>query len=125
MRRILLSAIAVGMSASAGIAQANRTPDRAAAPQATTLLAKVTVTVTDSKFVLSAKSAKRGPVTFKVTNVGKLQHNFSIHGRKTRLLSHGKSATLRVTFLRKGAYAYKSTQTGDAAKGLTGIFTIK
>lgn len=126
MRRILLSALAVGMIASAGTAgQANSTPDRATAPRTTALLAKVTVTVTDSKFVLSAKSAKRGVVTFKVTNVGKLKHNFSIHGRKTRLLSHGKSATLRVTFLRKGTYPYKSTQTGDAAKGLAGVFTIK
>ena len=126
MRRILLSALAVGMIAFAGTgAQAHSTSGRAAAPRTTALLAKVTVTVTDRKFVLSAKSAKRGVVTFKVTNVGKREHNFSIHGRKTKVLSHGKSATLRVIFLRKGAYPYKSTQTGDAAKGLAGVFTIK
>jgi hypothetical protein len=40
-------------------------------------------------------------------------------------LSHGQSNTLRITFLRKGAYAYKSTQPGDVARGLTGVFTIK
>src|SRR6476659_1668565 len=37
-----------------------------------------------------------------VTNVGALKHDFSIRGRKTRLLSHGQSDTLRITFLRKG-----------------------
>src|SRR6476659_971875 len=31
-----------------------------------------------------------------VTNVGALKHDFSIRGRKTRLLSHGQSETLRI-----------------------------
>ena len=63
-------------------------------------------------------------VTVKVTNVGALQHDFQIKGRKTRLLSHGKSATLRVTFLRKGTYPYKCTVAGHAAAGMKGVFTI-
>ena len=76
------------------------------------------------KFVLSAKSAKRGIVIFKVTNVGALQHDFQIKGRKTPLLSHGKSATLRISFLRKGSYPYKCTVAGHAAAGMKGVFTI-
>jgi len=36
----------------------------------------------------------------------------------------GQSNTLRVTFLRKGAYPYSSTQPGDSANGLAGVFTI-
>ena len=59
------------------------------------LIKTVKVTSKEFKFVLSAKSAKRGVVIFKVTNVGALQHDFKIKGRKTPLLSHGKSATLR------------------------------
>ena len=55
----------------------------------------VNVTAKEFKFVLSSKSAKRGIVVFKVKNVGALQHDFQINGRKTKLLSHGKSDTLR------------------------------
>ena len=72
---------------------------------------------------MSAKSAKRGIVVFKVTNIGALRHNFEING-KTKLLSHGESDTLRVTFLRKGTYPYKCTQPGHAAQGMKGVFTI-
>jgi uncharacterized cupredoxin-like copper-binding protein len=59
-----------------------------------------------------------------VTNVGAVQHDFEISGRKTRLLSHGQTATLRVTFLRKGHYPYKCTVDGHAAAGMKGVFTI-
>ena len=87
-------------------------------------VAKVKVTASEFKFVLSAKSARRGVVTFTVTNVGKVGHDFSIHGRHTRVLKHGQSETLRVGFLRKGHYAYKCTVPGHAALGMNGIFTI-
>jgi uncharacterized cupredoxin-like copper-binding protein len=97
----------------------------ATAPRSATLLTTVKVAASEFKFVLSAKSAKRGLVIFKVTNVGKIQHDFEISGRKTRLLSHGQSATLRVTFLRKGTYPYKCTVPGHAAAGMKGVFTIK
>ena len=78
----------------------------------------------DFKFALSKKSAKRGVVTFKVTNVGAVPHDFKISGRKTRLLQHDESATLRVTFLRKGAYPYICTVPSHAALGMKGVFTI-
>ena len=78
----------------------------------------------DLKFVLSRKTARRGVVTFVVTNVGRLQHNFQISGRRTPLLSRGQSATLRVTFLRRGHFAYICTVPGHAAAGMKGVFTI-
>jgi hypothetical protein len=109
----------------AGSAQAGLRVDQPRGIASASLLTRVTVTLSDSKIVLNAKSAKRGQVTFKVTNLGKLKHDFEISGRKTRMLSHGQSDTLRVTFLRKGTYPYKSGATGDVAKGLTGVFTIK
>jgi len=99
-------------------------PARAHLGKDATLLATVKVTAKEFKFTLSAKTAKRGVVIFKVTNVGALQHDFEISGRKTKLLSHGQSDTLRVTFLRKGAYPYKCTVPGHAAQGMKGVFTI-
>ena len=63
-------------------------------------------------------------MVFRVTNVGKVGHDFEIKGRKTKVLSPGKSATLRVTFLRKGHYPYKCTVPGHAAAGMKGVFTI-
>ena len=84
----------------------------------------VKVTAFDLGFKLSTKSAKAGKVTFKVTNTGSLQHDFSIDGKKTSLLSHGKSATLTVT-IKKGSNAYKCTVAGHAAAGMKGTFTGK
>jgi len=124
MRRVTVSVlVAVAISAAAS-AQASRLPAQSRAASSTSLVAQVKVSASEFKFVLSKKSAKRGLVTFKVTNVGKLSHDFEIKGRKTRMLSHGQSVTLRVTFLRKGAYPYKCTVPGHAAAGMKGVFTI-
>ena len=125
-----MNAIRSGALATAAIAatfaaaQASAQPTAVHSVHGAVLLARVNVAASEFKFVLSKKSAKRGLVTFKVTNVGKLQHDFSINGRKTRLLSHGQSATLRVTFLRKGHYTYICTVPGHAAAGMKGVFTI-
>ena len=99
-------------------------PASAHATHRAALVTKIKVTAKDIKFKLSAKTAKRGVVVFKVTNKGSLTHNFHIKGRTTRKLSHGQSATLRVTFLRKGRYPYKCTVDGHAEAGMKGIFTI-
>ena len=125
MRVMVVGAVATAAIAFFGAtAQAGRQPAVALAPHNAALLANVKVTAKEFKFILSTKKAKRGVVVFKVTNVGALQHDFQIKGRKTRLLSHGKSATLRVTFLRKGTYPYKCTVAGHAAAGMKGVFTI-
>jgi plastocyanin len=84
----------------------------------------IKVTAKNFKFILSKKTAKRGVVIFKVTNTAAIQHDFSIKGRRTRKLSHGQSATLRVTFLRKGHYPYKCTVDSHASLGMKGVFTI-
>jgi uncharacterized cupredoxin-like copper-binding protein len=122
MKKMLMAALTVAVVAAASAtAQAARQP---ATAHGATLLARVNVAASEFKFVLSKKTAKRGVVTFKVTNVGAVQHDFEIKGRKTRLLSHGQSATLRVTFVRKGHYPYKCTVPGHAAAGMKGVFTI-
>jgi len=125
MRRIVVGTVAAAAIAFFGAtAQAGRQPAVARAPQNAALIAKVKVTAKEFKFILSTKKAKRGVVVFNVTNVGALEHDFQIKGRKTRLLAHGKSATLRVTFLRKGTYPYKCTVSGHATLGMKGVFTI-
>jgi uncharacterized cupredoxin-like copper-binding protein len=126
MRRIIVGAVAVAALAFFGAtAQAGQSPAGAKAPQKAALLKTVKVTAKDLSFTLSTKSAKRGVVVFKVTNAGALKHDFQVKGRKTKLLSHGQSATLRLTFLKKGNYPYKCTVPGHAASGMKGVFVIK
>jgi uncharacterized cupredoxin-like copper-binding protein len=119
---VVLAAVTavVGPLAHAGVRQAATANTAGKA----SLLATVNVTASEFKFVLSAKSAKRGLVIFKVKNVGKLGHDFQINGRKTKVLSAGQADTLRVTFLRTGAYPYICTVPGHAAAGMKGVFTI-
>jgi uncharacterized cupredoxin-like copper-binding protein len=113
----MLAAVAFGSAVAAA-------PAAREASHGRTLLVTVNVSATEFKFVLSKKSAGRGLVTFKVKNVGKLQHDFKISGRKTKLLSPGQSDTLRVTFLRKGTYPFTCTVPGHAAAGMKGVFVV-
>ena len=95
----------------------------ATAHQSRAMPSTINVTAKDISFTLSAKTAKSGLVIFKVKNAGKLQHDFWISGRKTKMLSGGQSDTLRVT-LRKGSYPYKCTVPGHAAAGMKGVFKV-
>jgi uncharacterized cupredoxin-like copper-binding protein len=115
------AALALGGMSTAAIRQ----PAQAKSTHSTALIEKVNVAASDFKFALNKKSAKPGVVTFKVTNVGAVPHDFKISGRKTKMLQHGESATLRVTFLRKGAYPYICTVPGHVALGMKGVFAIK
>jgi plastocyanin len=85
---------------------------------------RVTVTATEFKFTLSRRSAPTGTVIFTVTNKGKIAHDFKIAGKKTPLLSPGRSATLRVTFSTTGRYPYLSTVSRQASHGMKGVFTV-
>jgi uncharacterized cupredoxin-like copper-binding protein len=81
----------------------------------------VKVTATEFKFKLSTKTAKHGVVIFKVTNKGKIAHDFKIVGKKTSKLSPGKSATLKVT-LTKGNHKYICSIDSHAQFGMKGTF---
>ena len=116
--------IALALLAIGAVAVGAQAAVRPQATHTSALLTRVNVAASEFKFVLNKKTAKRGIVVFKVTNVGKISHDFEISGRKTKMLSHGQSATLRVTFLRKGHYPYKCTVPGHAVAGMKGVFTI-
>jgi uncharacterized cupredoxin-like copper-binding protein len=94
----------------------------AARPSAATATT-VTVTMKEFKFVLSKKTVPHGIVTFKLVNKGKLKHDFKISGKKSKLISPGKSGKLIVT-LKKGKLAYLCTVPGHAAAGMKGKLTV-
>jgi uncharacterized cupredoxin-like copper-binding protein len=85
----------------------------------------VTTTMKEFKFVLSTKTVKKGVVTFKLKNAGKLAHDFKIAGKKSKLLAPGKSGLLTVTFRRAGKYPYICTVPGHAAAGMKGTLTVR
>lgn len=86
--------------------------------------AAVTVTATEFKFKLSKLSVPHGKVVFTLVNKGKLPHDFKINGKKTSLVSPGKSAKLTVTF-KAGKFKYLCTVPGHAAAGMKGTLTVK
>jgi uncharacterized cupredoxin-like copper-binding protein len=83
------------------------------------------VTATEFKFALSRRSVPKGTtVIFKVTNKGKIEHDFKINGKKTKTLKPGQSTSLRVVFSRKGRLTYLCTIPGHAKVGMKGVFGV-
>jgi nitrite reductase (NO-forming) len=118
MLRLKLS---TGVILAALIAVLAVTPMAVARMHTTAAAKTVTVKASEFKFVLSTKTARHGAFIFKVTNKGKIVHDFKIAGKKTPKLSPGKSATLKVT-LTKGPHKYICTIDSHAALGMKGTF---
>jgi uncharacterized cupredoxin-like copper-binding protein len=112
--------VAAGIPAQAALRPASAHATHRAAVLTTT----IKVTTFNSSFHLSAKTAPRGVVIFKVTNKAVFGHDFSINGHTTKVLKKGQSATLRVTFLKPGHYVYKDTVDHHVRWGDIGGFTI-
>jgi uncharacterized cupredoxin-like copper-binding protein len=96
-----------------------------AAPAAKKKPVKVKVTMKDFSFVLSARRAKKGAVTFTLRNTGEASHDIKIAGKKSKLLSAGRSGTLRVTFKKAGRYRYICTVPGHVQLGMKGVFVVR
>ena len=77
------------------------------------------------RYTLSKSTVAKGPIAFKVTNRGKIAHDFKIAGKKTATLAAGKTATLRLTIARAGRYSYLCTLPGHAVAGMKGVLTVK
>jgi hypothetical protein len=126
IRTLIASVFVVVVGAVGTPAQASLRPASAhATPRAGLKTTTIKVSTHNSRYVLSAKTAPRGTVIFKVHNPASEPHDFSIKGRTTPLLTTGQSAPLRVTFLRKGRYPYKDTFDHHASFGCRGVLTIK
>jgi uncharacterized cupredoxin-like copper-binding protein len=90
-----------------------------------TATVKVNVTAKEWSFTLSKRTVPVGStVAFKVTNKGKIGHNFVIAGKKTKLLAPGKSQTITVKFAKKGKFKYLCSVTGHARLGMVGTFGV-
>jgi uncharacterized cupredoxin-like copper-binding protein len=88
---------------------------------------KVTINVVANEwsFKLSKKTVPVGTtVVFKVTNKGKIGHDFKIAGKKTKLLNPGQSQLLTVKFGKKGKFTYICSVTGHARLGMQGVFGV-
>jgi uncharacterized cupredoxin-like copper-binding protein len=95
----------------------------AAATVPVALAASVGVTGKEFKFTLTTKTVSHGKKTFKFTNKGRLKHDFKIAGKKTPVISPGKSASITVT-LKRGSYTYICTVAGHAAAGMKGRLKV-
>jgi len=85
----------------------------------------IKVTASEWKFKLSRSSVPVGTtVIFKVTNKGKIAHDFKINGKKTQLIKPGATKSVTVKFTKKGRLVYICTVTGHAKLGMTGKFSV-
>jgi uncharacterized cupredoxin-like copper-binding protein len=83
------------------------------------------VTMKEFKFTFVPKTVKKGVVTFKLKNTGKLPHDLKIAGKTSKLIAPGKTGTLKVTFKKATSYAYLCTVPGHAAGGMKGKLRVK
>ena len=103
------------------------------------LISNVTVTAgqpAEFHFIVAPSAVKRGIIVFKITNKGKLPHDFklcsrassslanSCNGRSSGQISPGQSKTLRASVLLKGTYEYLCTVPGHAAGGMKGLIKV-
>jgi uncharacterized cupredoxin-like copper-binding protein len=126
MRRLAIwGAVSVlaGLGAVAGIVlpASGASTSPASASKAIT----ITVVAREWSFKLSRASVPAGStVIFKVTNKGKIGHDFKINGKKTPLIAPGHTKSITVVFKKKGNFAFLCTVTGHAKLGMKGTFAV-
>jgi plastocyanin len=103
---------------------------RPAAPAAPTVVKPVIVPIsgTEFKFTVSRKTLPvNKPIWFKFKNVGDEVHDLSFTNprKKTAFLTPGKSATLKITFKKKGRYQAICTVGEHFLRGMKVTFVVK
>jgi uncharacterized cupredoxin-like copper-binding protein len=86
------------------------------------------VVAREFSFTFSKSSVKVGStVVFNVVNKGQVEHNlvFTTLGKSTKLLQPGQKTTLKVTFKKKGRFAYICSVPRHAQQGMGGSFLVK
>jgi uncharacterized cupredoxin-like copper-binding protein len=120
--RSMLTLTAVAITALALVQFASARTEPQAHASATT----IQVSGKEFSFKLSSKSiARPGTVRFNFKNVGHVKHDFSINHKHTPMISPGKTASITVSFSKKGKYSYLCTVPGHAAAGMRGVFTVR
>ena len=120
MKKLIVAAVSIAALAPAGIASARTDSSARAAPTASSVRGK------EFSFRLSKTSIPTPEtVTFSFHNVGTMAHDFAIGGKKTRLIGPGKTASVTVTFHKKGRFPYLCTVPGHAQAGMKGVFTVR
>jgi uncharacterized cupredoxin-like copper-binding protein len=125
MRQVTRSIVVLSAAAIAALAVVQLS---AARPEQQSTSTATTIQVSGGEFFfrLRKKSiARPGKVTFVFKNVGHVQHDFKVNGRKTPLISPGRTARLVVTFRKKGRFPYLCTVPGHAQAGMKGTFTVR
>lgn len=85
---------------------------------------KYTVTAIDFKFKGMPARVAPGTHSFTLVNKGATTHDLKIGPKKTRAVSKGQKATLRIT-LKKGTYAFLCTVPGHAGLGMKGKLVVR
>jgi uncharacterized cupredoxin-like copper-binding protein len=128
-KRALAAVVAVaGAALAADAAFVGGTQSGEAARSAQSATTRVAVTAgkpSEFRYRLSRRTVFTGTVVFRVTNRGKIRHDFRIRGKKTAKLRTGKSGTLRVRFAKPGTYRFVCTLPGHAAAGMKGTLRVK
>jgi uncharacterized cupredoxin-like copper-binding protein len=125
--RLLLAVLALASTAAAVLAVAGfGSPSRSSRAASTV---KIKVTMTEFRFTFGRPfTVKAGTtVIFTVVNKGQVVHDLDFTGlhRKTPYVAPGKSATLKITFKKKGRYAYICSLPRHAEQGMAGSFVVK
>jgi plastocyanin len=115
---VALAAVGAALALAAAVATLAPTSDAATPP-------RVTVSMTEFKFVLAPRTARKGTVVFTVVNRGTTGHDFKIRGKKTRTIAAGRRATLTVSFARAGRYPYLCTLPSHAPAGMRGTLVVR
>jgi len=120
IRRITSFAV---LAAVAGVVVAVPVLAAPSATQATTVIVTVGKP-SEFKFTLSKKIVPAGTVTFKLTNKGKIDHNFKIGAKVSKKLKPGQSTILVVTLKKAPAVAFLCTLPGHAPAGMKGAIKV-
>lgn len=86
----------------------------------------ISITETEFKFTPASMTAKAGPVTFELKNVGSVEHNFVIEGTEVNreAIQAGTSETITVT-LQPGEYTILCTVPGHKEAGMVAKIRVQ
>jgi uncharacterized cupredoxin-like copper-binding protein len=107
------------------VALAATTAAWAARPATKPQKSTVVVSMYEMGLKLSKTVVHRGTVTFQITNVGKVEHDFALPTARSATINGGEKTTLVAKFSKPGKYTFICTVEGHASLGMMGRLTVK